>query len=158
MPTPTYTPIANITLASPANTVTFSSISQAYRDLILITNVNTSTYYVAYINGDSGSNYYSLAMSGNGSTPSSGSGNEPFLNSGGGPSNATTSWNFEFLDYSATDKHKTILQRITKQTIVQASVSRWASTAAITTIKLDSYSTNPVFGVGSTFALYGIAA
>ena len=36
MPTPTYTPLATVTLGTSAASVTFSSIPATYRDLILI--------------------------------------------------------------------------------------------------------------------------
>ena len=56
----TYTPIATTTLGSAASSVTFSSISGSYTDLILITNPSSATtdqsIYVQF-NADTGTNY-----------------------------------------------------------------------------------------------------
>lgn len=61
-----------------------------------------------------------------------------------------------FMDYSATDKHKTVLVRANANGAgVEASANRWASTNAITSIKV-FYGYN--FSIGSTFALYGIVS
>jgi hypothetical protein len=69
--------------------------------------------------------------------------------------------NLNFLDYSATDKHKTTLTRsgysdLSSVATVEATAIRWANTAALTSIV---FSTNVgSFSTGSTFALYGIAS
>jgi hypothetical protein len=54
-----YTALANVTLGSSAASVTFSSISQSYRDLVLVITATTSAVDNAFIrfNSDSGSNY-----------------------------------------------------------------------------------------------------
>jgi hypothetical protein len=61
MPTPTYTPLATVTLASTASSVTFSSIPATYRDLVVVHNnfgtVNNDANSNFRFNGDSGSNY-----------------------------------------------------------------------------------------------------
>jgi hypothetical protein len=62
----------------------------------------------------------------------------------------------QIMDYSATDKHKSALTRTThtSQSVVEALASRWANTAAITSLAVSG----GTFNVGSTFALYGIVA
>lgn len=168
MPTETYELISQTTLAASATDITFGSIPQTYRDLVLIANWQNSGTASATrlrVNGDSGSNYNGVWVAGNGSVVS-GSGssesNQTSARVGGalvGPANTFSNvLVFNFLDYSATDKHKTILSRYgSASTEVQATASRWASTSAITSIFLFDVSSQ-TFAAGSTFALYGIAS
>jgi hypothetical protein len=61
------------------------------------------------------------------------------------------------MDYSATDKHKSVLIRNNDAgTGTMAQVSRWPIMSAITTVAI-SMNTGS-FAVGSTFALYGVKA
>ena len=158
MPTPTYTPLANITLGSTAASVTFSSISQAYRDLVLVYSGTTSAVagVIARANGDSGNNYPLVRMIGNSSgTFSSATTTSYFpMVFSGDPQTAFCV--LQIMDYSATDKHKSALTRTThtSQSVVEALASRWANTAAITSLAVSG----GTFNVGSTFALYGIVA
>lgn len=165
MPTQTYVPLATVTLASAQATVTFSSISQAYRDLIVVIDIGYSSlgastaYASSRINGDTGANYYRVQMQGNGSTASSGNLNETFVNY---LSSVTTTQRsmvkVDYFDYSATDKHKTILLRENNGNVdTVAGCVRWANTSAITTISIYEYS-GFSFAAGSTFSLYGIGA
>jgi hypothetical protein len=157
MPTPTYTPLANLTLGSSASTVTFSSISQAYRDLILVFSGTTSvdTQIRVRFNSDSGSNYSWVQMFGNGSVAGSVSGTDTSLR--GTNFNTVVGQNtVQIMDYSATDKHKTVLIRRSRDTDTIAAAERWANTAAITTITLVTNS--GTYNSGTTFALYGIVA
>jgi hypothetical protein len=60
-----------------------------------------------------------------------------------------------YLDYSAPDKHKTVLVRVdTSDTGTQASVSRWAATDTVTSLTVVT-SGGAGFASGSTFSLYG---
>jgi hypothetical protein len=159
-----YTALANVTLGSSAASVTFSSISQSYRDLVLVINASSTmseTQYYMKVNGNS-SNYYSVWMAGNGSTTNSSSRGpsteyEPFYYS-----YITSSQIYNgimnFMDYSATDKHKTALIRGNNASFygTDALVFRWANTAAITSIALTPYGGS--WATGSTFALYGVSA
>jgi hypothetical protein len=161
MPTPTYDLIATTTLAAAAPSVVFGSIPQGYRDLVIVINgsVVTGAAFYFRFNGDTGTNYSIVNAQGFG-VPSSGTvtdnkmvpwppnnlvANQPFL---------LTS---NFMDYSATDKHKASLHRIGGQaggeTWTAMTAGRWASTAAITTILVES----PVnFNAGATFSIYGV--
>lgn len=165
MPTPTYLPIANITLASTAGSVTFSSISQNYRDLVLVVNgtisSGTGSFYLTF-NSDGVTQCYNITMEGNGSSSLS-----TYQGAWGGmwgPYGYTTSFStslsmhtINFLDYSAQDKHKTVLMRSSNASSSIAAVAgRWASTAAITSFSI--LPTASTFAAGSTFALYGVAA
>jgi hypothetical protein len=163
-----WTPLANITLGSTAASVTFSSISGAYKDLRLVimggANGPGGGGCRYTINSDTSSTYLWATAEGNGSAASSAwNGNnyaETFNNYilWGYDSAPNTVVTMDFLDYSATDKHKTILTRgnnaVRPATNMMA--VRWPSTAAINTI---SFSANGAsFLVGSTFALYGVSA
>jgi hypothetical protein len=146
MPTPTYTLIDSVTLGSSASSVTFSSIDQTYGDLVLSTQANTSV--LLRVNGDSGANYSFVYMYGS----SGGTGSA--ASTGGTLANIGTNGLAEINDYSATDKHKTIISRYNLSTFVEARATRWESTAAITSLLLYTGSS---FNAGSTFFLYGIA-
>lgn len=169
MATPTYTPIASITLGSSASSVTFSSIPQDYRDLVLKVTCTNATggggniLPVAVLNSDTGSNYSRVRMTGDGSSTASGSSTgDNFLNLFSGvDANETDEGLYlaNFMDYSATDKHKTVIARANQVTDrVGAIASRWADTSAITQIEMTTASAGDDFASGSTFALYGIEA
>ena len=169
MPTPTYTALANITLGSSASSVSFSSIPSSFRDLVLIENPkhnssSTNQSTLIRLNGDSGANYTMVYMAGNISSSASQSGtggsatslwSGRFNNADG--NNAIT----QFLDYSATDKHKTVLSRgnlgLVAGLAVVTFVNRWANTSAITSMLLFPEDGGN-YAAGSTFALYGIAS
>jgi len=160
MPTSTYTPLANITLGSSAASVTFSSISQSYRDLILvIAGISSSTGggCTITVNNDTTSNYDYVLVEANGSTKSTrastGTGYFTMWNYNElGSSTSTLIYNF--LDYSATDKHKSMLARINDSTeALSMANGRWMNTSAITTIKATAG-----FAANTTLSLYGIVA
>ena len=159
-----YVPLANVTLGSNTATVTFSSIAQTYRDLVLVVDGLTVTdtgNFRFYVNGDTSSSYTSVRASGNGSSGTSAADNSTgytnlFVNALAVNTRGQVTINL--MDYSATDKHKTMLIRADQaasQTIMR--VSRWPSTSAITSVTIYNYSPG-LFGSGSTFALYGVAA
>ena len=164
MPTPTYIPLQTITLGSSASSVTFASIPQTHRDAVLVFNGGVSGDYETTIrfNGDSGSNYNSVNMRGDGSNDSSGSNASATYITFGlrnitVPSTSNTNVILNLMDYSATDKQKSLLQRVndaSKQTFAQA--GRWASTTAISSIELAV--SGGTFNAGSTFSLYAIEA
>jgi len=156
----TYEPIATQTLGSNTATVTFSSISGNYTDLILVfngkSNVSSGAFYYR-LNSDSGSNYSSTHLKGNGTSATSDiySSASYMYALGNGFTNETAIIT-QFQNYSNTTTYKTALTRWSSLSLyVAASVGLWRSTSAITTI--DIYSLN-IFATGSTFTLYGIAA
>jgi hypothetical protein len=158
MPTPTYELIESVTLASAASSVTFSSITQSYRDLVLVVNgkAEGGTGLYLQFNGDSASNYTTIKMIGEASGPFSGSQTLTFTNAG--YMFSTQSLNtMQIMDYSAVDKHKTVLGRgNVSNTFVGAAAARWPSTAAITQVRLFMDSGRN-FQIGTTLNLYGIA-
>jgi hypothetical protein len=155
MPTPTYTPLATVTLASTAATVTFGSIPATMRDLIVVVNGKTSANQATGLrfNSDSGSNYSMVRMY---TTASSTSTTTYGLLTTGDPSADTLSI-AQIMDYSATDKHKTFLVRSNiPANNTAAHAVRWANTAAITTVAVEAISTT--WAVGTTLNLYGVIA
>jgi hypothetical protein len=164
MPTPTYTPLANVTLGTTASSVTFSSIPATYRDLILVSSVKFNTggsngTLEFRLNGDSGSNYSYVFMQGTSSGAQSGAGTITVGVAGQGENSSGSSFSSssaQFMDYSATDKHKTVLARgDSPSTATQAWATRWANTSAITSILLTN---SQGYAIGSTFNLFGVIA
>jgi hypothetical protein len=160
----TYEKIQTNTLTSTTATVTFTSISGAYTDLILIINAadTTSNSNAALvINGDTSSNYSRTNLTGNGSTASStkvsNASNLYITPAIGTGTNFTTNWVITFQNYSNTTTNKNILVR-GNQAIDSLAViaGLWRSTAAITSLDIQNQGT--AWKIGSTFTLYGIAA
>lgn len=167
----TYIPIANFTVSTAQASYTFSSISGAYTDLVLIMAGKTavagaSDTYLMQFNSDtspSGTNYSRTRLLGTGSAASSaGRTSAPNIDFEGlaGSTGSTTFFtaiaNLE--NYSNTTTYKTCLIRGSDASnYVEATVGLWRSTAAISSIVLSTGSTAN-FSVGSTFTLYGIKA
>ena len=164
MPTPTYTPLANITLGSAASTITFASIPATYRDLILVVSAPTTTtpslQFVRF-NGDTGANYNTQVAEGfPSSTGAQAYGSRTNFNLNRTSDSSTTIpsiYSIDFIDYSATDKHKTGLMRTadfgTSKEGATMWVGRWANTASITSIV---FAVTTSFAANSTFCLYGV--
>lgn len=168
--TATYEKIATTTLGSDTLYIDFSSISSSYTDLVLITNHFMAAQCTVGMrfNSDTGSNYSSTNVRGNGSTASSGriSSTTAIDNSlddiarNPNVANAVTIWNIQ--NYSNSTTYKTVLYRHNNATAdaagVSAGVGLWRSTSAITAIRLLATSSTQNFKSGSTFTLYGIKA
>lgn len=162
----TFEPIATTTLGSAANNITFSSIPATYTDLrlVLVAQTQTSAQYVyVQYNADTGFNYSSTALGGNGTAAGSTriTGNN---NIEGGyrsfmPVSANWGlWTMDVFSYAGST-NKTALITSNGDTNggggVDAIVALWRSTAAITSIKV--FNTNN-FSSGTTATLYGIKA
>jgi hypothetical protein len=155
----TYAPLATYTVTgSPDSEVIFSSIPAYYRDLILviqggISPVGGVTVSVeVYINGDT-SNGSLVFMRGDTGGDASGTATRIFASLGDENSMSI----IQFMDYSATDKHKTVLIRDSSPGSTKANACRWASNTAMNSVTLTDAG-GADFIVGSTFSLYGIAA
>jgi hypothetical protein len=165
MPTATYRPLANITLGSTTSSVSFSAIPASYRDLIVIIQAGAavgSPNFQLSLNGDTtNANYSAVQISGSGSVVDGSafiSGQQRFINFYGYlETDLHGSYVVNIMDYSATDKHKTYLSRASHaDNGVAAVATRWANTAAVTSILLNPEGQS--FRTGSTFALYGVIA
>lgn len=164
MPTPTYDLIASTTLAASSSSVVFGSLPQTYRDLVLVADVIAGATQGVNVrfNSDTGTNYSVVMMRGEpaGTQSSSNTFNEIYATWSSINSGAKGQVNLSLMDYSATDKHKTMLIRNaytgTSGMFSEAHAIRWANTAAITNIQF--YPTTGSFASGTTFNLYGIAS
>jgi hypothetical protein len=167
----TYEPIATTTLGSAQSSVTFSTISGTYTDLVLIAQARTD--YASFnddiqifLNNDNSSLYSSTRLIGNGSTASSDrqTNQTSWFNISAMSTAASGVYpvlKMELLNYANTTTNKTALFRnntaesAAGQT--QAIVGLYRSTNAVTQITI-----RPRFGTviasGSTFTLYGIKA
>jgi hypothetical protein len=164
----TYEPIANATLGSATNSVTFSSISQAYTDLILVCTGTNSTGFdgidIRVGNGssvDTGSNYGMVAVNGNGTNAQSFKdiNNTSMTNMGitGSSRRQVSIWHF--MDYSNTSTFKAVVGRSNVTDFRVAGIGAiWRSTSAINRIQLRSDNASYNFTTGSTFTLWGIKA
>lgn len=161
----TYVALATQTLGTAASSVTFSSISASYTDLIIVfdgTMASHTRIDITVGNGtlDTGANYSNTELLGNGTTASSlrnsstssMQGMFDSLGTGTGQINSITS----FQNYANTTTYKTVLGRSNSASNgVTAYVGLWRSTVAITTIRITGLAN---FNTGSTFSLYGILA
>lgn len=165
MPTSTYTPLANITLASNTSTITFSSIAQTpYKDLVLIikggtvagvpllrpNNLTTGIYGITSMGSNSGAAKSNSANLGD---------NTLYFSRSYNPSNdLNNSFLFNFMDFSATDKEKMVLAKGVHSSNSQNAIThRVATTSAITSLVIYASGGNSWLS-GTTMALYGIQA
>jgi hypothetical protein len=157
MPTSTYVSLATYTIPSGTDTeVVFSSIPATYRDLIVIVagSATAAASFGVRLNSDTGSNYTYVLADGNGSTASSGSGTLTYGLAGRISTSQSVSV-MQIMDYSASDKHTTILGRgNAADDIVRMNASRWANTAVVNSVSV----MNATFNAGTTFSLYAIAS
>lgn len=168
MGSPTYIPLATITLTGNDTTILFSNIPAIYDDLIVTASPRTDRSATndplrVRFNNDSGSNYGRMAMYGNGSSAAGYTDAPTEIIVDAGASGATASsgvfanFQMQVFDYADTNKLKSVLTTsdlATTETRRQS--ARWNSTATITSISIIPYfGTN--FVSGSTFSLYGIA-
>jgi hypothetical protein len=166
----TYTPLATTTLGSATASYTFSSISGSYTDLVLVMSARTdntgtgATYCIRY-NSDSSALYSLTALEANGtSVISERYSSVTYAESGrintSSSSNTTPSLSIvNIMNYANTTTYKTALTRSSASNetyAVDAEVTLWRSTAAISSLYIFPSSGN--FVAGSTFTLYGIAA
>lgn len=159
----TYVAISTSTLGTAQSSVTFSSISGSYTDLILVCSYSLSTganLRIQVGNGsvDTGSNYSRTYLAGT-SGPGTGKTNsETSWDAAYSASNTMSNAIMNFQNYSNTIGYKNILIRNndpSDQTALRLGL--WPNTSAINTITLfPSSSAN--FNSGSMFTLYGIAA
>jgi len=158
------TPLANLTLSAGATSVTFSSISGAYRDLILVVTGGSNSYSAFQIQFNGSTTGYTwVGMEGNGSanaaatnTSNALEGNYNYWVEDIGTSN--TVYQMQVFDYAQTNKHKSVLYRVSAAaTGVGAYSGRWADTSAVTSLACIRSAGN-TWRSGTTFALYGVSA
>jgi len=162
----TYTPIATTTLGSAAVSYTFSSIPSTYTDLVVVAGITgisaTGSALSIQLNGDTGTNYSSTGLYGDGTTAgSSRLSNVTLIQVGAqgvGTGTGVQTLIFNVMNYANTTTYKTVLGRwADASTGTTAAVGLWRSTAAINSIYIQ-VNGSKTFSSGTTFTLYGIAA
>ena len=165
----TYESIATTTLGSAQATVTFSSISGSYTDLILVCVARSATAaandtYLMTFNGDSSTLYSRTRLLATGSTASSARRTTaPNIDFEGLSGNNAASGTFmnaivQLQNYSNTTTNKTsLIRQNDANNFVVVTVGLYRSSSAITSITLNT-SSGANFMAGSTFTLYGIKA
>lgn len=162
---PTYIPLASITLAGSDGEIIFNNIPSYYRDLVLVVNGKNSTTGAdsigLRINSDNGNNYSNARVVGTGSGTSSyaDTTSVAYLGVSTNSSNPFVI-TANIMDYSSTNRHKTILARCSQDNgWVSSHSARWANTAAVTSISvLPPQGSSWTFTAGATFSLFGIRA
>lgn len=162
----TYVALATYTANGSTTFYDFSSISQAYTDLVLVIGGSTgdSSPFLRF-NSDSSLLYSNTRLTGNGSAASSGrtsrgggSPNDTRLEVGVGSSSEQVTNIYHIMNYSNTTTQKTVLCRANQaSSYVVAYAGLWGSTAAISAIRLGNTNSNP-YTSGTVMSLYGIAA
>ena len=160
----TYEPIATQTLGSSASSVTFSSITGTYTDLVIVCNglANSGTTGLGMrYNGDTGNNYSATFLEGSGTTAlSERQSSTNYLRVAWNSIwDTTTPSNIiiNIQNYSNATTYKTSINRSNNSArYVEAIVGLWRNTNAITSFTLTGVTNN--LAAGSTFTLYGIKA
>ena len=159
----TYVALATNTLSSATASVTFSAISGAYTDLVLVVNYgfNTGQYIQLQMNGDTTlANYSGTWLAGNGTNALSGryTSSSNWISMVDADANLNTISKFDIMNYSNATTYKTVLARSNRAAVWSAAqVGLWRNTAAITSI-LVKESSGYNFVSGTTFQPFGIAA
>jgi hypothetical protein len=153
----TYEPIATTTLSTATASVTFSSISGTYTDLVVVINglYSGTTYGKFTFNSDTtASNYsYTRMLGYSGGVLSDRSGGTDGISLG----STRGTWIAHIQNYANSTTYKTVLARENAAgTGVGAYVYLWRNTAAITSVTFTGVSGN--FDSTTTFTLYGIKA
>ena len=164
--TATYDCIATTTLGSALSTISFTSISGSYTDLVLVfvgAQTNNAQGDLQFrFNSDTGSNYSRTILSGNGTTASSNRSSSVTFFRGEATSypdtvDGGTVQILQLMNYSNTTTYKTVLFRGNSAASgTDATVGLWRSTSAITAI--ECYIDTGTLKSGSMFTLYGIKA
>ena len=158
----TYEPIATYTIPSNQAAYTFSSISSAYTDLVLVASIKyalAGEFTKLTFNGDTAANYSSTYIigSGSGSGTSGRTSSANWIGVGYDANTETFTDIFNIQNYANTTTFKTVLNRHSVAgTRVEALVGLWRKTPeAINSITLTSSGN---YATGTTFTLYGIKA
>lgn len=155
MPTQTYDLLDSTTLGSASASVSFTSIDQTYKDLVLVIYAKRSSSgdIELKFNNSTADIFRFLNMVSDGSNQVANSDNRTRATLSPG-STTTAVVTCHLIDYAATDKYKVALARSddgTNKTV--ASMNRLENDGAITQLDIEGGAN---FDAGSTFSLYGI--
>jgi hypothetical protein len=156
----TYEPIATTTLASAVTSVTFTSVSQAYTDLIIVFNgkLSSADNNALEFNNENQNQLYSVTrLYGNGSSAGSNRSSSQNSMQMGELATIQSTDIIQIFNYSNTTTNKTVISGGRNTTgYLKNTVGLFRSTSAITTIKIMTGGAN--YEIGSTFTIYGIKA
>lgn len=155
-----WTQIASTTLGGSAGSITFSSISGSYRDLVILGNCDfdSSTRLKMRVNGSS-ANYYYLNLGATGGsyyTFNAGGYDSADFYAGANVSGTWQPFRIELNDYSSTDNAKSWYYSGGKPgSTIEFGSGNWNNTSAVNSITLfPSGGVN--FITGTQISLYGI--
>ena len=165
--TNSFESISTVTVgAGGVSSVSFSSIPSTYKHLqirFIARGLSGGAIYTQF-NGDTGANYSSHYLSGDGSATAAGaqtSTSNPLIIRNGGISTTANIFSagvVDVLDYANTSKNKTIRslggQDLNGSGVIEFDSNAWYSTSAITSITMTQNGSG--FAQYSSFALYGI--
>lgn len=154
----TYTILAT-TSGSGTSSITFSSISGSYTDLVLVVGGTVSSGVSCYIeiNSDTGANYGYLNLNGSASGAASAMGTSQTSMYYGPMHDQGNTIIMNFNSYANTTIYKTVTFRQNSNLTTSITAGRWNSAAAITSIKVVTGGAQ-TFPSTTKFTLYGIAA
>ena len=157
----TYEPIATTTASGSVSSITFSSISGNYTDLVIIVNGSTAgsdNTLIVRFNSDTGGNYSYVAIDGDGTTTSSYVESNTSEPQAGSMSTGNTTSIINIMNYSNTTTYKTYIGRgNVPASRVRGFIGLWRSTSAITSVTIFNNAASN-FTNTTTFTLYGIKA
>lgn len=157
-----YDSLATVTLSATASSVVFAGIPSGYKHLQLRTNYAMSSGGILKfnLNGDTGSNYKSHNLAGDGATAYAGVASTSPTAGCLGYANSTTFGAVvaDFLDYANTSKNKVVRSLSGNDRNgsgdIELDSTLWINTSAITSLTLAAQNGN--LSANSSFALYGI--
>lgn len=151
--------IARTTLSATTSTITFTGIPGSYTDLVIISNGTFNTGdngYTLQFNGDTGTNYSTTYVYGNGtSAASTRTTSATSINAGRMDTTAGVGVT-NIMNYSNSTTYKTVITRGGSGTLTTANAGLWRSTAAVTSLTVACPAGISNFVSGTTFTLYGI--
>jgi hypothetical protein len=161
-----FTALGNIALTGTATSITFASISSAYRDLFMVITIagaGSGGIPLIKANNDAGTNYNGTILRADGTNINGVNinaynyGTQTSLYVSNSGSNDTF-WDVWMPDYATTDKHKNFMIRSNGAgSGVEMNLSKWNSTTAISSLVL-YFGGGQSFGIGTTVALYGVTS
>lgn len=167
MGSPTYIPLATWTASNSSSTsVDFQSIPATMRDIVVIVNAKSSdasterNLFYRLNNDTTAGNYFGVTAyaftSGNTSGTFNSAPDVMYLPRSGDAFGVSS---LQIMDYSTTDKHKSLLWRFNTKgsptDLAGMGAIRWANTAAVNRITF--YTTSGAIAQGSTISIFGIA-
>jgi len=166
MATATYDKIATTTLGSAASSITFSSIAASWTDLRLVlvaTATGAGVNVDITFNSDTATNYSQTNLYGNGTAAASANAtaraNVEITWSTGTSTTIPSLYEIDVFSY-ASATYKTLLATSSQDRNgsgdTEKTVGLWRSTAAITSIRINSAAST--YATGTTATLYGIKA